>query len=87
MVSAPPQDFDQPAFNYIPPNCPYAGPAWIRQVDIPEVSKGKILLNSRASTHVSGALELFITREKLPEPRKLYLEVTDVESMLITGAP
>jgi hypothetical protein len=38
---------------------------------------GKILIDSGASTHMSGLLDMFISKEKLNCPQKITLAVTD----------
>lgn len=49
----------------------------LRQVDVPEISDGKVLLDSEASTHVSGSLNLFSSRERLSQPQTIHLAVAD----------
>jgi hypothetical protein len=77
VIDIPPRDFDQPQSNYQPPNRPHQLQPRLRQLDLPEVHNGKILIDSGASTHVSGSLDMFILKEELETPRKITLAVTD----------
>ncbi|PLW50687.1 hypothetical protein PCASD_00710 [Puccinia coronata f. sp. avenae] len=54
IIDVPPRDFDKPTSNYIPPNRPQYQHARLRQLDIPEVHDGRILIDSGASTHTQG---------------------------------
>ncbi|KAI7953425.1 hypothetical protein MJO28_005972 [Puccinia striiformis f. sp. tritici] len=49
----------------------------LRQLDVPEASDGKFLLDSSASTHVSGNLKYFTTRQTLDKPKTIALAVAD----------
>jgi hypothetical protein len=77
IIDVPPRDFDQPQSNYLLPNRPQQQQARLRQLDIPEMHDGKILIDSGASTHVSGSLDMFISKEELDCPLKITLAVTD----------
>jgi hypothetical protein len=77
LIDVPPGKFDAPQINYLTPARPQYLQACLRQLDIPEAHNGKILIVSGASTHVSGSLALFISKEGLAKPRKIMLAVTD----------
>ncbi|POW07797.1 hypothetical protein PSTT_08034 [Puccinia striiformis] len=49
----------------------------LRQLNIPDPSGGKFLLDSGASTHVCGNLDQFITRQRLECPKIIALAVAD----------
>jgi hypothetical protein len=76
IIDVLPRNFDQPQSNYLPLNRPQPQ-ACIRQIDIPKFHNGKILINSGASTHVSGSIDMFISTEELNSPRKIALAITD----------
>ncbi|KNZ55248.1 uncharacterized protein VP01_272g7 [Puccinia sorghi] len=61
----------------MPPNRSYHPQARLRQLYIPKLHDWKILLNSGASTHISGSLDLFINKEELVKPRTILLVVDD----------
>ncbi|KAI7959692.1 hypothetical protein MJO28_003483 [Puccinia striiformis f. sp. tritici] len=49
----------------------------LRQLDTPETSDRKFLLDSGASTHVCGDINRFITRQQLDTPKVIALAVAD----------
>jgi hypothetical protein len=77
VIDSPPRDFDNPQSNYLPPHRPAMPQNRLRQLDVPEANDGKVLLDSGASTHVSGNLEIFVSREHLAIPRTISLAVAD----------
>ncbi|KNZ57619.1 uncharacterized protein VP01_2110g1 [Puccinia sorghi] len=44
---------------------------------IPEFHNGKILIDSGASTHMSGSLKMFISKQELMQPKTIILAVAD----------
>ncbi|POW08747.1 hypothetical protein PSTT_07242 [Puccinia striiformis] len=66
-----------PQSTYQPPPCPIQQQGRLRQLDVPEASDGKFLLDSGASTHVSGNLKYLITRQTLARPKTIALAVAD----------
>lgn len=75
IINPPPHDFNSPQSNYLPPSRPQNHR--LRQVDVPEVSDGKVLLDSGASTHVSGSLQYFSDTTTMKHPRTIRLAVAD----------
>ncbi|KAI7934105.1 hypothetical protein MJO29_016536 [Puccinia striiformis f. sp. tritici] len=77
IFEPPPCGFDSPQSTYQPPPCPIQQQGRLRQLDVPEASDGKFLLDSGASTHVSGNLKYLITRQTLARPKTIALAVAD----------
>ncbi|POV98080.1 hypothetical protein PSTT_14638 [Puccinia striiformis] len=77
VFEPPPKDFASPQLTYRPPPRPAQHQGRLRQIDVPEASEGKFLLDSGASTHVSGNLKHFVTRQILPQPKTIALAVAD----------
>ncbi|KAH9446583.1 hypothetical protein Pst134EA_030493 [Puccinia striiformis f. sp. tritici] len=73
LFEPPPRDSASPQSKYRP--APQQGR--LRQLDVPEASDGQFLLDSGASTHVSGNLNYFVTRQILPRPKTIALAVAD----------
>ncbi|KAI7959546.1 hypothetical protein MJO28_003337 [Puccinia striiformis f. sp. tritici] len=76
VFEPPPSDFLSPNSTYRPPRQAHQQ-SRLRQLDVPEASDGKFLLDSGASTHVSGNLKYFTTCQNLEKPKTIALAVAD----------
>ena len=75
IIKAAQNDCNFPQSNYLPPERHIHH--HLCQINVPEISDGRILLYLGASTHVSGSLKYFSSQKALVTPRIIHLAVAD----------